>query len=545
MLILLYCTQYFPSEDVMQSVLQQRQAEEALARTDFSSPQRGPELRSGLPAIALAVAVGVLVFLFHLPFAKRSYLVDDSADYLRAAKTGLVSLYLNTDSASPVALMKMRGNPHFRAAPWDYLYFRNDDAALRHFHTPFSFYVMHAVHAAGGSDRAQRMTVSIVTATTCAVLVFGLSTAGVPLALAGAAALLAGWQTCYIEVSVDPTPHSWYMLFAMTFLFLLADFLVTRRIRSLVLASIALGFAFATLEFSLQLMVAIPFALLGLRMIGRLPGAELAGVCRQILRVVPIFLGITFLLWPGGWLRGGYLETYGVLSATVALKNKHAFGEKLSAGILYDKVFAHHEIILAVFLFFAAALIYLALSRKASCYTAVFSSYAVIALGLGVASHFRLTTYVSEFLLFLIPAAALMCNDLPQMAAARSRHILTAAGCALLLLGAAEEGAQRKSGMFYRPWLTPVFAAVRADVPKGSTVLVNNNLEDLYLYVPGYDFEPTIHSGSGTPRTTWRASGARYYLFEKHTPAPAHAKVLGIWPTYGPGHELVLYATKN
>jgi hypothetical protein len=491
-----------------------------------------------------AVVVALAVFLFHLPFSKNSFLTDDSADYLRAAQPNIGALYLNTDSASPIALRKLFSDDRFRNAPWDFLYFRGDNAAIRHFHAPFSFYVMHAVYSAGGSDRAQRLTVSVVAALTCALLTIGLAAAGVPLILASAGALLAGLQSRYIEVSVDPTPHSWYMLFAVTFLLLLSRFVAVRRTRDLMAAAVALGFAFATLEFSLELILSVPVALTALWITGNLHRAQLKNVCALLLRAIPVFLATTFVLWPGGWLRGGYLECYGVTGATVVFKNRHAFGEKLSAGILYDKLFAHHEAIFAIFLFFFAALIYLAAKKRIGIYSGVFASYTVIALALGVADHFRLSTYVSEFLLFLIPASALLLRDLLPAPRPKLRGAAIVLSCTLLLCAMAQEWVQRGGGMHYRPWLQPVFAGISADVPRGSTILVNDNLEGLYTYLPGYDYEPTADEGASTPRTAWRAAKARYFLLRESTAPPAGADRIASWPTYASGHTLTLYVTR-
>jgi Putative Ig domain len=50
--------------------------------------------------LAIAFAVSLSVFLFHLPFAKNSFLVDDSADYLRAARDNGASLYLTVSTTT-------------------------------------------------------------------------------------------------------------------------------------------------------------------------------------------------------------------------------------------------------------------------------------------------------------------------------------------------------------------------------------------------------------------------------------------------------------
>ena len=497
-----------------------------------------------LLAMLFATAVGLSIFLFHLPFAKDSYLVDDSADYLRAANTDFAAIYLNTNSASPVALHRLLKDPAFEAAPWDYLYFRGDNAALRHFHSPFSYYTMHVVSSMHGSDRDQRLLVSAVTASTCFAITMGLILLDVPAALAASLALLAGVQTSYTEVSVDPTPHSWYMLFAVLFLLLFSRYLVGHRFRTLALSAIALGFAFATLEFSLELILSVPLTIGYLWIFYRWPKSEIRALLKQIARAAPVFLGTTFVLWPGGWLRGGYLESYGVTGATVFFKNKHAFGSKLTAGVIYQKLFDNRVDILAIFLFFVLALAFLSIKRKLSIGSIVFSSYAIIAFGLGVADHFRLGTYVSEFLLFLIVAAGFLCRDVLEHTWGAWRRPAIAAACILLLLGSALEWSHRRNSMFYRPWLQPLMQTISAEIPKGETILVNDNWESLYAYLPGYDYEPTTAKNSNVPRTPARAADARFFLLENTTPPPPHTQLLHSYMTYPRGHSLNLYISK-
>src|SRR5580658_9051749 len=85
-------------------------------------------------AVGASVLVGVLVFLFNLPFAQNTLFFDDAADYIRAADAGFLATWLNTNSASPVELVHLRSEEGFRAHPWDYLYMHGDNTALRHFH---------------------------------------------------------------------------------------------------------------------------------------------------------------------------------------------------------------------------------------------------------------------------------------------------------------------------------------------------------------------------------------------------------------------------
>ena len=275
-------------------------------------------VRLGLPAV-FAFFVALLVFLFHTPYLKSNYLLSDSADYLRAAQSPFIGTYLNTNSATPVHLLSLRNDPEFRTHPWDYLYFHGDNAADSSFPRSLQFLCDACCYA--GEFRQQESTcpLSLVTAATSGVIVLGLFWFGVPLPVAAMLALVAGIQSRYTEVSADPSPHGWYMLFAVCFLFTFAAYLRNRRMPTLLVSVVFLAFAFATLEFSLELVASIPVALVVLWLEDRSRLREPKALLISILKAIPVFLVATFILWPGGWLRGRILESYGVTGATFAI----------------------------------------------------------------------------------------------------------------------------------------------------------------------------------------------------------------------------------
>ncbi len=497
-------------------------------------------VRLGLPAVC-AFFIALLVFLFHTPYLKSNYLLSDSADYLRAAQSPFIGTYLNTNSATPVHLLSLRNDPEFRTHPWDYLYFHGDNAAIRHFHAPFSFYAMHVVTQASSASRSQRVLSSLVTAATSGVIVLGLFWFGVPLPVAAMLALVAGIQSRYTEVSADPSPHGWYMLFAVCFLFTFAAYLRNRRMPTLLVSVVFLAFAFATLEFSLELVASIPVALVVLWLEDRSRLRDPKALLISILKAIPVFLVATFILWPGGWLRGGYLESYGVTGATLLLHNKAAFGERLTVSDLYAKFFAGHEALLLLFAFFLVATVVLLVRRKLSTVTVVFTSYTVVALGLGVADHFRLDTYVSEALLFLLITEALLFMDLMMETEAAKRKYLVAAAVVVLLATATQEWFRRPSTALYGPWLGPVLTGVAGKVPSGATILVNDNWEAYYEYLPKYDYEPTVSTTDMTPRIPARTKNVRYFLLSGNAPEIPDTELLESFPTNVPGRSVNLY----
>lgn len=490
------------------------------------------------PRIIGAVVLALTIFLLHLPATHDNLLFDDAADYMRAAEAPLIATWLDTDSASPLALAHLRRtSAQFRQHSWDYLYAVGDNNALRHFHSPFSFYPNHIVHAIFGTDRAVRVLTSAVSAATCGILFLLLVEFAVPLVPAVLLTLYAGLGSRFVEVSVDPTPHGWFILLSLAFLYLFARYLSTHRERDLYAAAILLGLCFATLEFSVQFFLTIPSILLALWFLqpDSLPRWGIAQ--RHALRAAGIFLLTTFVVWPGGWFRGGYLITYGVLSATVLLHNKSAFGQHLTFGLVYDAVFRHHPILTIVFLFWIAAGILLLIRRGLTVPSIVVSTYTLFAFVLGLADHFKLNTYVSEFTIFLIAAAGLVLRDLvfEQPAKKRQREspptrdlVLTIASI-LLILGSIHEWRMRDDAWTTRPWLYAIFDGIRQQVPAGQTLLVTRNRQALSLYLPQYRFDPTASASSGQPRVPSRDRGVRYGLFDTPVPPPAHAAVLGIY----------------
>ena len=257
--------------------------------------------------------VTLLVFLFHSQFARSHYLLSDSADYRRAANADFLQLYFNTDSASPLQLYQMRHDPEFRTHPWDYLYFSGDNAAIRHFHTPVSFYAMHITSLLSSADASQRVVTSLVTAVTCGVVVVGLFAFGLPLPVAGLLALVAGIQSRNTEVSVDPSPHSWYMLFAVLFLFAFSEYFRTHRFRTLAVAAVFLGCAFATLEFSLELICSVFLAVVVIWMMDRNALGSLKALAVSFGKATTCVLRDDFhpmARWMASWRLSGVLWSY-------------------------------------------------------------------------------------------------------------------------------------------------------------------------------------------------------------------------------------------
>jgi hypothetical protein len=250
---------------------------------------------------------------------------------------------------------------------------------------------------------------------------------------------------------------------------------------------------------------------------------------------------VTFLLWPGGWLRGGYLETYGVLAATVVFKNSTAFGGKLTGAGIYNGLFSGHEALLVLTLLCFVGILALLASRRASAPMIVFASYNLVAFALGVANHFRLSTYISEFLLFFIVATGLVAADIQRafLQGAFVRRMSVLALSLLLIVGCFSEWRSRESALAFRPWLEPIFSGIREKVPTGETILVTDDWEALWLYLPQYGFEPTEAKDSAVPRSPSSSVQTKYFLFDGEVQPPNGSFALATFSTYSGRTEVL------
>lgn len=508
--------------------------------------------RSTTSSFLGALVIFLSIFFLHLPQTHDSILFDDAADYMRAAQAPIVATWLNTNSETPVDLvLRHRLDADFREHPWFTLYIEGDNAGLRHFHTPVSTYILHIVRGFFSTDRCTRVLWSVAGALLCGLLYFILAEFSVPLIVAALIALFAGLQASFIEVSVDPTPHAWYLLFAVGFLFLFSRYLAGHRLRDLYLAAIVLAFAVATLEFSLELIFAIPVALatLWLTRPELLPKRWVA--LRSSLKACVVFFATTFVIWPGGWIRGGYVECYGILGASVLQRNHGSQHTQHFATRVFSNAASGHISVWILVGAGLAAAIWLLLRRRLSIPSVVFASCGLFAFGLGIADHFILNTFFFESAVILMAAAGLILGDLfaelkgAKRQASGTRNLARLAGialvCILLIVGSAFECSpqHRSESWGTRAWLGDVFSGIRQHVPPGATVVAANNRESLTLYLPNYHFvfSPDYHTPAETlielsnSTSVWQPGEKHYGVCFQPGLIPDHAVTLGVYPT--------------
>ena len=499
-----------------------------------------------------ALVVALFAFFLHLPQTQDSVLFDDAADYMRAAQAPIVATWLNTDSATPIELFQRRkSDPEFDHHPWFTAYMEGDNAALRHFHTPVMFYVLHIVRGFFSTDRCARVLWSVAGAILCGLFYFILAESSLPLFVVALLTFFVSVQASLIETSVDPTPHIWYIPFALGFLFLLARYLTSHRPRDLYLAAVLLALAVATLEFSLELFAAIPVSLVTLWLIKRESLPPRWTALKSTLKACGLFLLTTFVIWPGGWIRGGYLECYGILSAYVLHRNTvaHPHPHRFPVNFLSKAWTGHGSVWLLVVIGLLAAL-WLLFRRRLSIPSVVFSSCAVFAFGLGVADHFLLNTYFFESAIMLLAAVGFILGDLftdlkpAEGVTSRTpgwvRPVLVGLVCGLIVVGSALECSPARREEFWsnRAWLGDVVAGVRQIVPAGATIMTANNREAFSLYLPEYHvvFSPDYHAQPEdlahflNSTSLWRPGEEHYGVCIQRGGIPADAEVLREFP---------------
>ena len=508
-----------------------------------------------------ALVVALFVFFLHLPQTQDSVLFDDAADYMRAAQAPLVSTWLNTNSATPLELLHRRSSdPEFDRHPWFTAYSEGDNAALRHFHAPVMFYILHIVRGFFTTDRCARVLWSVAGALICGLFYFILADSSLPLFMVALITFFVGVQASLIELSVDPTPHAWYLLFALGFLLFLARYLTSHRERDLYLASVLLAFAVATLEFSLELFAAIPVSLVILWFTKRQDLPVRSTAVKSTLKACGVFLVSTFVIWPGGWLRGGYVECYGVLSAYVLHRNTvaHPHPHRFPVNFLSKAWTGHASVWILVAIGLLAGL-WLLFRKRLSIPSVVFSSCAIFAFGLGVADHFLLNTYFFESAVMLLAAVGFILGDLfadlkrAEEASSRmpswGRPVLFGLICSLIVVGSALECSPEHRADLWstRAWLGDVVAGVRQIVPAGATVMTANNREAFSLYLPEYHivFSPDYHSQPEdiqlflSTSSLWRPGEEHFGVCIQRGGIPADAEILRVFPTSARYTELL------
>ena len=224
----------------------------------------------------------------------------DSANYVRAANNGFWSQYVGTDGMSVLRFLRLRRTEgSFRQHPWGALSDAGDGAALRHFHSPVSFYLYALTQRFSDHPSANRIVTAVISSATIALL-FGIALLeGVPLAVAVVGGMVLSLSPALITAGTDMTPHPLFSLAALSAIATFARYWTNRRWVWLLAWVITTAVAVATLEFA-TLLIATFILVISLFFWQKRGAGVYARDLRAVtLAIVGTIAGL-FALWPAG-----------------------------------------------------------------------------------------------------------------------------------------------------------------------------------------------------------------------------------------------------
>lgn len=452
------------------------------------------------------LALGGLIvasLLVRWPLCTDALHLSDSADYLRAARRGVWANYTDKDSTSLWSFLeKYLRDREFRDHPWAQLMRDGDIAALRHFHVPLFIYPHAVLARLSASDRSHRILTSAVVAIALGVAFACLRRMGVRLAYALVGILVLSTSAPLLAITAEISPYPMYFVFATLLLYLAGgpdDFGRSRRLLAAALVGAA---AIVTLEFSVLLALAI------------LAHAIAEPHCRHALvqlttyrswaRPAVWMMAGLFVLWPAGFLKGGYLLSYGVYAFIVVMRRTEYY-ETASYDAMLQRLGSGDLLLGAAYLVAGLAASLWVWRRSADKPSRVFGAYCLCALAQGIGNNFRNETYVAHYLFFMWLVAILALED-----AARRRprlelgYLSSLAGIVLLAVWLPAQlrfSAVRKAELAdTSARIKEAIGLLRAFYPPKTVFLTNRHYEALGAYAPEFSFEPGRWQGKLVPR---------------------------------------------
>lgn len=463
--------------------------------------------------LVLSLAVFAFAFAWRLPRCDDHIFLMDSADYVRAARNGFWAQYTGSDTI-PVAdfIRGWRAGGELRQHPWSVLLDRGDGAALRHFHTPGSFYLYAIANVSGAPPSASKTLTAVISAATIA-LIFGIAVLmGLSLTLAGLGALVLSLSPALLDAGTGMTPHPLYSLAAMLAIAAFARYEATRRTAWLAGCVVATSVALVTLEFS-TLLIATFSCMLGV-ILWR--SRHRSDDLKSLLWAVVGLIVCLFVMWPGGFLRGGYALSYGTLIFQGFLRQR----ESRDLISTLTRLGTGHLWIGVVYGLLLATGVYGAIRNRRSVLVMTSVIYAALLFAEGLSNGFSNTTYASHFILAIV---FLTMIDVPGLFAtlkSRDRFVAAASICLLAILavghGYLAYRTDRSTWSEEPSRVEAVIRRLQASYKPGTTFVVNMYAEPLTTYAPMFHFFPTL-AGNNLTLQPWRDLGAYYLLINTNT----------------------------
>lgn len=495
---------------------------------------RAPALITGkLTHILLALALFGTALLVRKPLCTDELFVFDAADYIRAIQRGFWGQYSGSDSI-PVSrfLRRFQDDAEFHRHPWGALYQENDAAALRHFHVPGGFYIPSWIDGSGGGPSAQKVGISILSALTIAMIYLILVHLGVSMWMALASALFLCFSPVSIVAGTLLSPHALFSLCAIGCMFAFCRWLETARNVWLAIFSVTFGVAVATLELSPLLFIAVLSTLVVRWWLASRTGQQLP-LRKTLLGLAGSSL-VAGLIWPGGWLRGGYLLSYGVFVFQGLFRSAIYFQQRSFTSSVYR--LGQDWVVGVGLLALLAVAIYgswLEARRERNVSDGRplplvgFSILAALLFAQGLGNGFRNTTYASHALFAIVMAAALAQEALRTRGRGIGRAVGMASGALIVILTAV--GAVH----VWRSWpqlagpdaaedparVAGTIAELRKSFRPGTTFVVTEDPQAFITYARDFRFVGAA-SVTATAPEAWVKLDRYYLLFDTKAAKP-------------------------
>ncbi len=468
----------------------------------------------------LAGVLFAVALLARIPLCTNDLFISDAADYVRASRSSLPTLYFDSDSLSASRFIaRYRESASFRSHPWGLLYQQNDGAALRHFHVPVGFYLPALSEHAGWDRHAQRIIVALSSAATAALCFWIVSSAGVSITIAVAASLFLCFSPVMTLAGTALSPHALFSLAAIAAMYLFCQWLDTNRKSALAAFSLALGLAVGVLELSplLVLSVMCTFAIWMVRTRSRLFSPVTQGSAVGMLAAALVAV----IAWPGGLLRGGYLLSYGVFVFQGIFRSGVYFQQRNSISSIYrlgDGWLPGFGLVLLL-----AVAIYTAVRKSESIAPAGFTVFSTLLFMQGLANGFRNPTYASHAVFAISVAGALAWQELSQ----HGRRLGRPLGLAVLALFAVLDLSALAGWLRLSPAtefhdarrVAGAIAQLDRNFPAGTTFVVTDDSQAFITYAPKFHFYGSESVSSSAPET-WVKPDRYYLLFDSEAATP-------------------------
>ena len=480
---------------------------------------QGERLMTARLQTLLATAGVMLVSaLVRAPLWTNDLQRSDSADYLRAVRDGAHGrTYLDTNSVSFARFVSlMRDRALTAGHPWEYLSRRSDATALRHFHVPLGFYASAVAASYRASDRIHRILPVFAGVALCGLVVLLMRRLGAGILLSVVTARDLRERPVRRDDGRSVAP-SLVQNGCFVFLERYAAWLETGG-RKLLLTSVALAVAFASMELAPALVLAaVPATFIAHPEWLRL-ALQPRRWWRDAVAAGVVFLGILVVAWPGGILRGGYLVSYATFVAQALFKRGEMF-LPLTWGGMYQRLFdsiAHPGSAVRRGLD--------PVRRPVGAPAGAGERVRFRSLcGGGVRPECGQRLHEQHLRRGgdCLPAArgGIAIHHGSESFAPRARTAAAVTGCLLIGFCAVEEF---RSGPVHTSPADALELAVKSLpslVPGGTTVLVNRNPQTFAAYLPGYRIEATAAESSAQPGSPRLAGTPDYLVLD-----------LGPWP---------------